>query len=348
MMTESKTSFLNRQFNKLKDKSVQIYERRLKTSYKRKITFELFLEKLAILMKYFLLYGLSFVILYPLIQQISIAIREPGDINNPLVLWIPERFSFQNFRIAAIVLDYWNALRNSFMLSGIVTILQVLTTALTGYAFARLKFRGQSFLFVIVIATIIVAPSTIELPLKINLMNFLGLNINLLGSPNVMYIFAATGMGIKAGIFIFLFRQFFRGIPEELEEAAYLDGANPLQVFTKIMLPNARGAMVLAGILTFVWQWNDAYFTANFVTKINGDFMTLTTKMMSIRNAIQGAIQQAGVWQLFDQDVTQNPLFTSMILNTAAMLSMLPLLIFYLLVQKVLFTEGIERSGLVG
>jgi len=348
MMTESKTNFLNRQFNKIKDKSVQIYDRRLKTSYKRKITFELFLEKLATLMKYFLLYGLSFVILYPLIQQISIAIREPGDINNPLVLWIPERFSFQNFQIAAIVLDYWNALRNSFMLSGIVTILQVLTTALTGYAFARLKFRGQNVLFVIVIATIIVAPSTIELPLKINLMNFLGLKINLLGSPNIMYIFAATGMGIKAGIFIFLFRQFFRGIPEELEEAAYLDGANPLQVFTKIMLPNARGAMVLAGILTFVWQWNDAYFTANFVTKINSDFMTLTTKMMSIRNAIQGAIQQAGVWQLFDQDVTQNPLFTSMILNTAAMLSMLPLLIFYLLVQKVLFTEGIERSGLVG
>ena len=67
---------------------------------------------------------------------------------------------------------------------------------------------------------------------------------------------------------------------------------------------------------------------------------------MSIRNAIQGAIQQAGIWQLFDQDVTQNPLFTSMILNTA-MLSMIPLLVF-LLIQKELFTEGIERSGLVG
>ena len=71
---------------------------------------------------------------------------------------------------------------------------------------------------------------------------------------------------------------FFRGIPEELEEAAYLDGANPFQVFTKIMLPNARGAMVLTAILTFVWQWNDSYFTANFVTSINDDFSTLTTK----------------------------------------------------------------------
>ncbi|HKL61549.1 MAG TPA: carbohydrate ABC transporter permease [Acholeplasma sp.] len=348
MTTKNKTHFLNNQFKKLKDESVKIYDKRLKTAYKRKMTFELFLEVAANVLKYFLLYGLAFIILYPLIQQLAIALRAPEDINNPLVLWIPETFSIMNFKIAGLVLDYWTALKNSIMLSTIVTVLQLFTTALAGYAFARLKFKGQGILFVVVLMTIIVAPSTIELPLKINLMNFLGTGKSLLGSPMILYLFAATGMGIKSGIFIYLFRQFFRGVPEELEEAAHVDGANPIQVFFKVMLPNARGAMVLVGILTFVWQWNDAYFTANFVSKVNSEFSTLTTKMMSIRNAIQGAIQQAGVWQLFDQDVTQNPLFTSMILNTAAMLSMIPLLIFYLAVQKILFTEGIERSGLVG
>lgn len=348
MTTKNKTHFLNNQFKKLKDESVKIYDKRLKTAYKRKMTFELFLEVAANVLKYFLLYGLAFIILYPLIQQLAIALRAPEDINNPLVLWIPETFSIMNFKIAGLVLDYWTALKNSIMLSTIVTVLQLFTTALAGYAFARLKFKGQGILFVVVLMTIIVAPSTIELPLKINLMNFLGTGKSLLGSPMILYLFAATGMGIKSGIFIYLFRQFFRGVPEELEEAAHVDGANPIQVFFKVMLPNARGAMVLVGILTFVWQWNDAYFTANFVSKVNTEFSTLTTKMMSIRNAIQEAIQQAGVWQLFDQDVTQNPLFTSMILNTAAMLSMIPLLIFYLAVQKILFTEGIERSGLVG
>lgn len=348
MTTKSKTHFLNKQFSIIKEESTKIYDKRFKTSYKRKMTFEKGLEFLAGVLKYFLLYGLAFIILYPLIQQISIALRAPQDINNPLVLWIPETFSLTNFKISMLVLDYFNALKNSIMLSTIVTILQLLTTSLVGYAFARLKFKGQNILFGIVLATIIVAPSTIELPLKITLMNFLGTGYSLLGSPMILYIFAATGMGIKSGIFIYLFRQFFRGVPEELEEAAHVDGANPVQVFFKVMLPNARGAMVLVGILTFVWQWNDAYFTANFVSKVNSEFSTLTTKMMSIRNAIQGAIQQAGVWQLFDQDVTQNPLFTSMILNTAAMLSMIPLLIFYLAVQKILFTEGIERSGLVG
>ncbi len=348
MTRENKTRFLNQAFDKLKKESMKVYDKRLSTSYKRTMTAESILGWLALMVKYFLLYGLAFIILYPLIQQIAIALRAPEDINNPLVLWIPETFSLLNFKISTIVLDYWNALKNSIMLSGIVTILQLLCTALAGYAFARLKFKGQNILFGLVLATIIVAPSTIELPLKMTLMNFLGTGHSLLGTPLILYIFAATGMGIKSGIFIYLFRQFFRGIPEELEEAAHVDGANPIQVFFKVMLPNARGAMVLVGILTFVWQWNDAYFTANFVSKINSDFATLTTKMMSIRNAIQGAIQQAGVWQLFDQDVTQNPLFTSMVLNTSAMLAMIPLLVFYLLVQKILFTEGIERSGLVG
>src|SRR5690554_5580647 len=106
MMTKTKTTFLNRQFDKIKDSSKQFYDRRLKSSYKRKMTFELLLEKAAILMKYFLLYGLAFVILYPLLQQISIALRAPGDIDKALVVWIPENFSLQNIKIAAIVLDY--------------------------------------------------------------------------------------------------------------------------------------------------------------------------------------------------------------------------------------------------
>ena len=136
------------------------------------MTFELFLEVAANVLKYFLLYGLAFIILYPLIQQLAIALRAPEDINNPLVLWIPETFSIMNFKIAGLVLDYWTALKNSIMLSTIVTVLQLFTTALAGYAFARLKFKGQGILFVVVLMTIIVAPSTIELPLKINLMNF--------------------------------------------------------------------------------------------------------------------------------------------------------------------------------
>lgn len=300
------------------------------------------------IIKYILLYGLSFIILFPLIQQLSVALRAPGDINNPLVLWIPEQFSLENFKIAFIVLDFKKSFINSVVLSTVVTFLQLIVATLVGYSLARLKFPGHKIVFMLVIFSIIVAPTTLELPLKINLTNFLGTKLNLLGSTWTMYLFAITGMGIKAGIFIYLFRQFFRGIPTEIEESAMIDGAGPFKVFYKIMLPNVMGGIILTTVLTFVWQWNDTYFITNYVSRINSSYETLTTKIMGISGNIQGAIQQAGIWELFDQDVTKNPLFTAMILNTSAILTMIPILVAYLIIQKKLFTEGVERSGLVG
>ncbi|VEU79769.1 carbohydrate ABC transporter permease [Haploplasma axanthum] len=315
---------------------------------KRKVLLNKGNDLFVTILKYVLLYGLAFIIIFPLIQQLAIALREPGDINNPLVLWIPEKFSFKNFQIAYIVLDYGKSFINSVVLSTVVTFFQLIMATLVGYALARLKFPGHKIVFGLVVFTIVVAPTTLELPLKISLSNFWGTGINLLGSPTILFIFALTGMGIKGGIFIYLFRQFFKGIPIEIEESAMIDGANPFQVFLRIMLPNAMGGIILTTVLTFVWQWNDTYFTTVYVSKINATYETLTTKIMGISGNIQSAIQQAGVWELFDQDVTKNPLFTAMILNTAAILTMIPILVFYLIVQKRLFTEGVERSGLVG
>lgn len=333
-------------FSELKNQGAVFYERRLKTKERRTTTYGKIGDILTTLLKYFLLYGLAFVILYPIIQQLAIALRAPEDINSALIKWIPENFSFLNFKVAFAVLDFWESLKNTVTISIIVTIIQLFVTSLVGYALARLKFPGRKLLFVMVIVVIVVAPTTIEIPLKDSMKNFLGLGINLMGTPGSIYALSGLGLGIKSGIFIYLFRQFFLGVPEELEEAAYIDGANPIQVFFKVMLPNARGAIILVLILTFVWQWNDNYFTSVFVT--NANFDTLTTRMMGVRGNIQEAIVKAGVYQLFSQNVTQNIYFTSMILNTCAIVSMIPLLIFYVFVQKSLFKEGVERSGLVG
>lgn len=338
----------NRFFTRFKNMLKQFTENNFSTPLKRKIFLTKVGEWLISVIKIIILYGLSFIILYPIIQQLAIAIRAPEDIKDVTVLWIPNKFSLKNFEVSMIILDYWKALRSTFVISVFTTILTLISTALAGYTLARLKFKGSNIIFMLVLFTIIVPQTTIELPLKISLINFLGTGKSMLGKPAILYIFAGLGMGIKSGIFIYLFRQFFRGIPEELEEAAYVDGANPFQVFYKVMLPNARGVMITVGILAFVWQWNDSYFTSVFVTDVNNALQTLTTKMQGISGNIQGAITQAGVWQLFDQDVTKNPLFTSMIVNTAGILTMLPLLVMYLFVQKILFKEGIERTGIVG
>ena len=332
-------------FKKFSDKIVQLYHS-LKDYLSIPINRKKIIAKVGIfvvnLLKYIIMIGLSFIIVYPLLLQISVAIRHPVDINDPTVMWIPKSLSLKNFEIAMIALHYWPALGSSLMNSVFVSLFTVISTALAGYSFARLKFKGSGFLFVLALFTIVVPQTMISLPLYIDLAN-----ANLLGKKYVLYLMAALGSGIKSGIFIYLFRQFFKGIPYELEEAAYVDGANVFQVFYKVMLPNARSGIITVALLSFVWQWNDFYFTNLFFVNGQADVFTLATQQQSILHGLQDALKEANIWQLMGQDITQNSLFVSMILNTAGILVMLPVLIMYFFVQK-LFVEGIERSGIVG
>ena len=217
------------------------------------------LNAIANIFKYALLIGLCFIILYPIILQLALAFRAPEDVNNPAILWIPERFSLKNFEVAMIALRYWEALRYTLILSTIVTVLQLASTSLAGYAFARLRFRGSSILFGLALFTIIVPQTVISLPL-LRAVTKMGL----VDKPITLFLMSGLGMGIRSGIFIYLFRQFYRGLPVELEEAAVVDGANAFQVFYRVMLPNAKPAIITVGLLSFVWQWNDFYFTKLF------------------------------------------------------------------------------------
>ncbi|MDF2698483.1 MAG: ABC-type transport system, permease component [Haloplasmataceae bacterium] len=286
-----------------------------------------------------ILYGLSFMIVYPLLQQISVALRQTSEINDPSVIWLPKKFSLDNIRLSIAALDYWVALRNTFVLSTLSTVSQLISCSLAGYAFARLKSKYTNILFIFVILTIVVPSSTLTLPQFIYFQK-----IGLLGKAYSIVLMSLFGQGIKSGIFIYIFRQFFKGIPIELDEAAQVDGAGPFQIFLRIMLPSARGAIVTVGLFAYVWQWNDGYFSSLFLrdtTKV------LTTAMYSIQHGVHGHLQSLGLWELIGGDVTKNPLFLSTILNTAAILIMTPLLIMYFFVQK-LFVEGVERTGIVG
>lgn len=320
----------------------QVWAQSMKQPLRRKAQVLKWVQMVVNVFKYLLIIGLCFVILYPIILQLAIAFRAPTDVNNTTILWIPGEFSIKNFQVAIIALRYVDALKNSLLLSIGVTIFQLIATSLAGYAFARLKFKGSNLLFALALFTIVVPQTVIALPLLRSLTT-----MSLIGKPITLFLMAGLGMGIKSGIFIYLFRQFYRGIPIELEEAANIDGANPFQVFYKIMLPNARGAIITVALLSFVWQWNDYYFTTLFVTRSNPNFMTLTTQQVSVLFGLQQALTEAGVWGLMGQDITKNPLFSSMILNTSGVLVMLPLIVLYFFVQK-LFVQGIERSGIVG
>jgi multiple sugar transport system permease protein len=304
----------------------------------------------------FIIFGLSFIILFPLFRQITLALRHPTDLNNPLIIWIPEQFSLLNFEISMNILRYWKALWNNVQVSTIVMILQIASTALAGYAFARLRFKGSNLLFWLVMLTLIVPPQTLSVSRMLYFKNFdiLGIvslfnngePLNLLGKISTLYLMAGLGMGIRSALFIYIFRQFFRGIPTELDESAQIDGAGVFRTFWNVMLPNARGAMLTVGLFAFVWQWNDVYFS-RILAVSTSSFPLLTMQLANTSERLLHYLVFSGMEMLVGPDMRRNPLFVSLISNTSAFLMMLPVLIAYLFVQKY-FVEGIERTGIVG
>ncbi len=293
--------------------------------------------------RYIFLFGLCFSILFPTIQQILRALRAPGDLSKPNVIWIPDEWSVLNIEIAATVLDYWVALFNTTKLSFVSMILQLVSTSLAGYAFSRLRFKGSNILFFGVLLTIIIPPQALSLSQYLYFYR-----LGFIGSRFSIYLMNAFGMGIRSGIFIFIFRQFFRGLPIELEESAQIDGAGVFKTFWSVMLPNARGAIVTVSLFAFVWAWNDSYFVSLLsASGEKGEFPILTLQLMNVVEALPQTLFYKGITGMLGPDVTDDPIFVSLISNVAALLMMIPLLIGYLFVQKS-FVESIERTGIVG
>ncbi|MCR2804428.1 carbohydrate ABC transporter permease [Paenibacillus soyae] len=291
-----------------------------------------------------LIAGLSFLILYPILQKISTAIKDKEDLYSPIVMWIPIHYTWDNFKQAIMIMDYWDTLMNTFALSISTTILTAASCALAGYGFARLKFKGSNLLFAGVILTILVPPSTILIPLYLNLKDFTlmgiiplltGKSVNLLNTYWPFILTALTANSLKAGLYIFIFRQFFRGIPKEVEEAAYIDGAGIGRTFSRIMLPNAIPAIITVLLFSFVWQWNDSFFTTTYLSSGKVMSVQLAALPYNLNNIVSGGSSQA------------DPFYLSMVQDTGILLAILPLIIIYLFVQRY-FVEGIERTGIVG
>jgi len=291
-----------------------------------------------------LISGISFIILYPILIKISIAIKDPMDMYDATVVWIPKNFTWDNFKLVSEALHYPKILLNTVVLSGMVMLLQTFTCMLAGYGFSRIHFRGSGILFGCVIFTILVPPQTLMIPtyLQYKSMDLFGMITFIQGKPlnliNTYWPFILSsilGIGLRTGLFVYIFRQFFKGIPKELEEAALVDGSGTFGTFARIILPNAIPSIVTVMLFSFVWQWNDTFFTGMILNEANVMSSMLSTAAAQIMFFLSG------------ETTTPDPLYLSMIQNTAVLMAILPLIIMYLFVQRH-FVESMERSGLVG
>ncbi len=283
------------------------------------------------ILRLFLFTTLAFVIIYPILTRISASFMSVSDVFNNSVQYIPRDFTFDNY------ISLWNdlglvtAIPMTVQYTLLTALLQVASATLVGYGLARFKFKLNSLLFIMTLVSMAIPPTLQLIPLYKIFANFgaFGITTNLLNSQWCMIILSITAAGYRCGLYILLMRQYFRGVPKELEEAAYIDGAGTFRTFFSIMLPSAKTMMITIGLFAFVWIWLDA----DYAPTLMYDMPLLINKTDLISSILFGKANSETLISLYS--------------NTSVVIMIIPLLILYLFTQK-FFVQSIERSGLVG
>ncbi len=291
-----------------------------------------------------LLFGLCFLILQPLINKLSVSLMETDDLYDATIVNLPRNWTLGNYRLVTELIDYWKSMLNSLWVSLLVAVLQIVSATLVGYGFARFNFPFKKFWFGCVILLIIVPPQTIMSSLYLNFRAFdifgifgaiTGKPLNLQKSMLPYLMMCSTCMGFKNGLYIYMLRQYFRGVPKELEEAAYVDGCGNFKTFLRIMLPDAKAMITSCFLFAFVWQWTDSFYSKLFL----GD-MDLLPKGL---NSIQGRL---GQYLKSTEGATQpSQAMLQQMISTGTLMTIVPLLILYIFAQKG-FVESLSQTGI--
>lgn len=287
-----------------------------------------------------ILIGVSYVILSPVIGMVVNSISSNRDAYNPMVFVLPEHPTLERYALAIERLEYFPSMARDLLYTLSLTLIQLLVCSMVGYGFARFEFPFKKLLFGCVVVMIVIPSHTIMLPLYMSFKDFdpFGLVTMIKGTPGLMgttvpmYIMTFLGCGLRSGLFIYIFNQFFRGLPKEIEEAAFVDGAGVWYTYFKIMLKNAMPAVITVAVFSIVWQFNDTFYAKLFL--ISED--VVISKRISGLQALIANMDKI-------MDVTIQELY----LHAGIILIILPIIIIYLLLQKN-FIEGVERSGIVG
>ena len=293
------------------------------------------------LFRWIVIIGICYVILSPIIGIISSSFFSDADAYNPMVYLLPQDPTLERFKLAILRLDYWKTAGKSLLYSLSLMAIQVLVCSMVGYGFARYSFPLKKLLFGCVVVMIVIPAHTIMLPIYVTFAKFDPLGIvslltgsskNLLSSPVPMYIMTALGCGLRSGLYIYIFNQFFRGLPKEIEEAAFVDGAGTWYTYFRIMLVNAVPSVITVAIFSMVWQYNDTFYAKLFL--IDPDIV-ISKKITSLQSTISNL------------DKVLDPTISQLYVYAGILLVILPIVIIYVALQKY-FIEGVERSGIVG
>ncbi len=287
-----------------------------------------------------ILIGVGYVILSPVIGIIVNSISSNKDAYNPMVFVLPQFPTLERYSLVIERMNYFPTMFKDLLYTLTLTALQLLVCSMVGYGFARFDFPFKKLLFGCVVVMIVIPAHTIMLPLYMTFKSFdpFGIVSAIKGTPGIMgtvvpmYIMTLLGCGVRSGLYIYIFNQFFRGLPKEIEEAALVDGCGVWYTYFRIMLINAMPAVITVAVFSIVWQFNDTFYAKLFL--ISED-VVISKKISSLQAVIANA------------DKILDTTIQELYLDAGIVLIILPILIIYLVLQKY-FIEGVERSGIVG
>lgn len=257
------------------------------------------------------------------------------DLIDITVKYFPKHFTLANYKSAFQLLGMPKTLFVSLGIFILTSLVQTLSCTMVGYGLARFKFKLNGIVFACVVIQLLIPPDTLMLTRYIQfryfdffglLKPFTGETLNLTNSFLPLMILGILCMGLKNGLFIFILRQYFKGLPRSLEEAAYVDGCGSFRAFVTIMLPGAKAMMTTVFLFSFVWLWTDMTVSPSITT---ADIFVNKIYMLT-----SGADSTGG-------------LNLSLQKNAGIMIILIPVLLIYIICQKS-FVQGIESSGLTG
>ncbi|BCP55146.1 ABC transporter permease [Kaistia sp. 32K] len=266
---------------------------------------------------YLLMIAIAVASAFPLVWMVLSSLKTPAEAMQTPPVWIPQTPSLDAYQKVNELIRVGRSFANSAVIAGITTAGILLTSLMAGYAFAKYRFRNREVLFAITIATMFLPPIVTLIPLY-RLVGTIGLNASLAGVivPNL-----ANAFGI------FLMRQFIAGVPDELLEAARLDGASEFRILFRIVAPAVAPALAALALFAFVYHWN-SYLWPLTVLQGNSDnypiVISLSRLLSYNRSAVNTGLVMAG-----------------------ATLAVLPPLILFVFLQR-FFVRTITASGMTG
>lgn len=263
---------------------------------------------------YLFLVALSLAMIFPFLWMLSASFKTDGEMFDFPIHWIPLQPYPENYDRVWTSLNYARLMSNTLFLTVTVTVLQLVTSTLAAYAFAKIPFRGANVLFLGYIATLMVPFQVVMIP-QFSIVRFLGLTNNYTA---IILILAASPFGV------FLMRQFFKSIPSELSDSARIDGLGEFGIYSRIILPLSKAALASLAIFTSVTVWND-----------------FLTPLIYINSSSQWTIQ-LGLRSLFAEYTADYGGVMA-----GAVMAVVPILVVFLALQRY-FIQGIAMNGLKG